>query len=129
MKTIKTTLFLWVLCLFCGIAIFAVAGNKNSDNVSISVKESANEYNFKADYNRDKAAKVEQCLDDYLKGINDASFKHTEMDAEITLSDHTVFYVKSEPGELRIELDKRKNSREAVAKFRKLYEALKKALA
>jgi len=128
MKTIKTTLLIWLLCLCCGIAIFAVAGNRNSDNVSISITESADEYNFKAEYNRDKAANVEQCLDDYLKESIKASFKHAEMDSKITLSNHTVFYIRSAPGELRIELDKRENSKETVAKFRKLYGALRKTI-
>jgi hypothetical protein len=128
MKTIKTTLLIWMLCLFCGIAIFAVAGKRNSDNVRISITESADEYNFKAEYNRDRAVNVEQCLDDYLKGNNDASFKHTEMDNEMTLSNHTIFYIKYAPGELRIELDKKKNSKETVAKFRRLYGALRKAI-
>jgi hypothetical protein len=128
MKTIKTTLLIWMLCLFCGIAIFAVAGKRNSDNVRISITESADECNFKAEYNRDRAVNVEQCLDDYLKGNNDASFKHTELDNEMTLSNHTVFYIRYAPGELRIELDKRKNSKETVAKFRKLYGALRKAI-
>ncbi len=123
---------LFALCICCILAIGVLMATtrigKNKDNIKISVSESRWNFEFKADYNSDKFVKIEQCLDDNLKGPRDPSFKNTQLDATLTLSDHAVFYIRSEAGELHIKLDKQQNSKETLAKFRKLYAALKNVI-
>lgn len=59
---------------------------------------------------------------------NSVSFVNTRTDAMITLDDKTTFYMKSNPGELKIKLNKQDNSYESYTEIKDLCEGLKEIM-
>ena len=121
----------YLLIAFCSLAASTIVSfpylkkKFNGDNINISVKESTDEYKFSADFNENQSMKVQQFMDDFL---DQHTFTNAEIDADITLDDKTKFYVKAFPGELRIKLNKRKNSIESYRKIKKMGEGIKQIL-
>jgi hypothetical protein len=127
--TMKATHFILALSLLAGLMSFTkTVTAPEFDRTSITVKESDDFYQLSADYDPDKTGKVQGYLDDYLTQRGDVSFKNAQIDATMTLNDKTVFYIKSMPGKLIIKFDKRRNSRNAYARFKKLGDELKDLL-
>lgn len=127
MKT--KTYLLFALVMFCGMNIDCKRGNRTgSSNVSLTVEENDNRFSIFADYNPANTKKVESVLDKYLKDADDPSFANTQIDADMTLSNRTVFHIKHISGELKIELDKDKNPVHTVRTFKKMAEELKGVL-
>jgi len=64
--------------------------------------------------------------------IGDASnmsFTNTRIDGQLSLNDHTTFYIKKYPGYLKIKLDKGKNSDESYYRIKEMCEGIKKVIA
>lgn len=98
----------------------------NGDNINISVKETVEEYKFSAEFNKNQSKKVQEYMDDFL---NQHTFRNAEIDADMTLDDHTKFYVKTMPGEVKIKLNKEKNTVESYHKIKEMGEGIKRVLA
>lgn len=113
-------------CLMLNIGFARAATTCRFDKTSISITEDKGSYEMVAEFDEAKTKKVMGVMDDYLKPS--ASFKNTQIDAVMTLDDHTTFYVKTGPGKLTLKLDKRKNSAEVYQRFKKMVEKIKEAL-
>jgi hypothetical protein len=98
-------------------------------NISISISDDEDEYEMDASYKRNQTHAVQVYLDEHLVNNSIISFRNEDMDEEVTLDDKTAFYIKSNPGELRIKIDKNKNSEESCEKVRQICEDLKDILA
>jgi len=122
----KTMIMLCAAGIFCLGTAFAPAGKAPLfDRTSVNISESATEYALIAEYPEKKFANVRECLSEYLKQNKAAMFNPAEIDATITFDDRTTFYARSFPGELELKFDKRKNSREALTRFKKLCDRMK----
>lgn len=120
------TYLLFILTLCCGMNINCKTGNhRESLNISFTVEENEDHFSIFADYDPANTKKVESVLDKYLKEHNDPSFTNTTMDADLTLRNRTVFHIRHNSGELEIELEKDKNSGQALQAFKKMAEELK----
>lgn len=125
----KTTNFVIVLFfVFCTIGFSQSQKNVTKDHTSVSIRESEAFYQLSADYDPSKTRKVQTCMDDHLNEKGDASFKNAQLDATMTLTDKTTFYIKSSPGKLSLKFNKKQNSSASYVKFKKLGEGLKSLL-
>ena len=109
-------------------AFFIVARSATVRAQSVSVEESGKIYHFTATYDKAKTDKVLDYLDQSLKHASDFSFKHTQIDANVTLSGGINFYIHNEPGSLEFKFDKKKNSSDDYKTFTKMCDGLKKII-
>lgn len=96
-------------------------------DICISTSDDEDDYEMDASFNRNKNHAVQVYLNEHLLN-NRTSFRNWD-DEEITLDDQTTFYIDSRPGQLRIRIDKAKNSEESLEKVRRACEELKEILA
>ena len=99
----------------------------HSHDICISTSEDEEDYEMDASFHRNKSHAIQVYLNEHLIN-NRTSFKNWN-DEEITLDDETTFYIDSSPGQLRIRIDKAKNSEESYEKVRRACEELKEILA
>jgi len=97
-------------------------------DTKISISESKDTYQMSAWFNPGKTSEVHKYMDQKLGKHNEMSFVNAEIDGTITLDDHTVFYLKSLPGDLEIELDKSENSQESYQQVKEMCEGIKKVI-
>jgi hypothetical protein len=124
MKLLQSTLLLSLFCIFCSMKPHLT----NVDHTDVTITDSKEYYEVSAEFKEEKTGKVQGYLNDQLRQAHDPSFNNTKIDATLTFTDHTVFYIKLEPGELKIKFDKRINSAKALAKFKKMGSGLSKLL-
>ena len=82
---------------------------------------------MKANFSRSKTRAVEMYMDDMFASGN-MSFRHSRIDGDIALDDHSTFYIKKRAGYLYIKFDKDQNSDEAYYKIRSMCEGIKRVL-
>lgn len=95
-------------------------------DTSIKVSESQHVYKMSAHFNRSKTRRIHEYMDQKMGKSNDISFVNSEIDATLTLNDNTTVYLKSLPGELKVEVDKDDNSPESLARVKEMCEGIKK---
>jgi hypothetical protein len=122
----KTNPFLVRVCMIC--ALFIVTKFTTANAQSVNVEESNKTYHFTATYDKAKTDKVLDYMDQSLKHASDFSFKHTQIDATITLTGGMNFYMHNEPGTLEFKFDKKKNSSDDYKTFTKMCDGLKKII-
>lgn len=110
----KTSLFLTVFCLIflSGFIICSkIARNMNlNHNTSISISEAIDAYRFTAVYDVSKTREVQQYINRSIEPNGLFKSENDYFDATTTLNDRTEFHIKESPGNLKIELDRKKNS-------------------
>jgi hypothetical protein len=82
-----------------------------------------------ARFDEDRTRAVEAYMDKQLGSASNTSFVNTRIDGRIALDDHAVFYIRIFPGQLKIELDKYKNSADSYYKVKSMCEGLKDMIA
>lgn len=97
-------------------------------DISISVSDDENEFEMDADYGKNKSHRVQVYLNNHLLNNSSVSIRNGFVDDEVTLDDETSFYINTNPGELRIRIDKTENSEEQCEKIRQACEDLKEIL-
>ena len=81
-----------------------------------------------ASFDEDKTRKIQRLVDRELNIDLGRSGRNARVDATITLDDHTTFYMRAFPGELRINFDKRENTEDSWEKIQDVCEEIKEAL-
>ncbi|HEY6953904.1 MAG TPA: hypothetical protein VI385_01610 [Flavisolibacter sp.] len=92
---------------------------------AIQFYESNDYYSMNAWFNENKTRAVEEYMDDQIGQQNNTSFANTTIDGMIGLDDHTTFFLKKTPGHVKIELDKRNNTRASYRQIKSLCEGIK----
>ena len=126
----KTSFFLTVFFLISLSAFILYSKfEENSDNISVSIKDTDDTYRLNASFNRGNSTRVLQYINSSIGG--DSYFEPTSRRIDVTtrLHDNTEFYIKESSGRLKIELDKRKNSTASYYRIKKMCEGLKGILA
>ncbi|HVX26193.1 MAG TPA: hypothetical protein VHB70_07610 [Parafilimonas sp.] len=98
-------------------------------NTNIHISESALDYTMYVHYPPGETHAVENYMDCKIGRSSDMSFVNSRIDAQLTLNDHTTFYLKKYPGYLKIKLDKARNSEQAYDRIKNMCEGIKKVLA
>ncbi len=97
-------------------------------DTSVTISDSEDEYELSASFDEHKTRKIQRLLDRELNIDLGTSGRRTHVDATITLNDHTTFYMRALPGELRINFDKSENSEDSWIKIQGVCEEIKEAL-
>lgn len=123
----KKALLLLTICAltFC---IYFVSAKGHADHQSFSVSDCEDTYKITASYDKKKDKNVQQALHRFIRPNDLFKSGDVTYDGSIKLSDNTTFDLKFLPGELKLKLDKKKNSREAYDKVKKLSVDLQEAL-
>lgn len=113
------------LLFFAGIA---TGCRHQNGNTSITLSESDQTYSMKADFPYDRTRDVEQYMDDRIGRESRMSFVNTKIDGQLSMDDHTSFYIKKIPGHMEIKLAKNKNTRAACEQIKSMCEGIKEVI-
>lgn len=116
--------FLIAFCLLLSTGFASPKNNTGADKTEITISEDNDTYKMVAEFKEEKTLKIQKYMDECLKSSH-FSFRNTEADAVITLDDKTTFYMRSAPGRLTLKLDKKKNTAEVCARFKKMCQGVK----
>ena len=119
-------LFNLVLITVISVGIFSSCSHRG--DISIKHSETNDFYKFSAHFPKDRTKEVQRYLDSKLENGGDFSFENSRIDGTIALDNKMNFYIKMYPGNLKIELDKSKNSYENYARMKKMGEEMGKML-
>ena len=97
-------------------------------DINIRVNDSEHFYMMDADFSKGKTRDVDEYMDRKIGNKSDMSFVNTQIDATLTLDDHTTFYIKKRPGYIALKFDKNRNSDEAYRQIKSMCEGIKKVL-
>ncbi|BAU55574.1 hypothetical protein [Mucilaginibacter gotjawali] len=98
-------------------------------NISITVSEETDTYEFSARYDRLNTRQVQAYINECIKPNQMGNSENDYVDATTTLPDNTRFYIKESPGRVKIRLDKTQNSPASCFRIKKMCEGLKQLLA
>lgn len=125
----KTSFFIAALCLV-SLSIFIgwVKFQKNNGDVSITVKDTDDAYTYTASFDEDYTGKVQSFINHSIKPNGLFKSTHDYFDVTTTLKDGTDFYIKESPGDLKIEINKRKNSTSSYLRIKKMCDGVSNVL-
>lgn len=103
------------------------ACNRHGD-VDVSVKESDDEYRFKAYYNEDRTDEVYDFINKSMSPNKLFRNDDDVVNGETAFDDGARFRIKARKGELVISIDKGKDNQESVARIRKMCQGLKEVI-
>ncbi|MDR3697969.1 hypothetical protein [Mucilaginibacter sp.] len=98
-------------------------------NISITVSEEKDSYEFLANYDRSNTGRIEAYINTEISPDRLGNSENDFVDATTSLPDHTRFYIKESPGRLKIRLDKTQNSTASYLRIKKMCEGVKRLLA
>jgi hypothetical protein len=129
----KTSFFLATFCLI-SLSAFIIytkfdVNDVNRGRTSISISEDDNSYQLEAVYNTNNTGRVERYINRCISPDRLGDSENDYIDANTSLPDGTVFYVKESPGKLKIEINKKKNSTASYYRIKKMCEGVKGLLA
>jgi len=125
----KTSFFIAALCLV-SLSIFIgwVKFQKNNGDVSIAVVDTDDTYSYNASFDEDYTGRVQGYINHSIKPNNLFRSTHDYFDVTTTLKDGTGFYVKESPGDLKIEINKKKNSTASYFRIKKMCDGISNVL-
>ncbi|MEP6949266.1 MAG: hypothetical protein ABI863_08335 [Ginsengibacter sp.] len=124
MKKLPALFFYALVCIVSGMSCI-----HNDHDTDISISEDDHYYSMDAHFSKHKMRNVEEYMDSRIGRRSNTSFTNSQMDAMLTLDDHTTFYIKKYPGRLEIKLDKNENSDESYHGIKSMCDGIKKLLA
>jgi hypothetical protein len=83
---------------------------------------------MKAYFDRRKTIEVENYMNEKIGDRSHMSFTNTRIDGQISLDDHTIFYIKKYPGFLEIKLDKDQNNFDSYQRVKAMCEGIKEVV-
>ncbi|MCR8559668.1 hypothetical protein KXD93_18575 [Mucilaginibacter sp. BJC16-A38] len=125
----KTSFFIAAFCLLA-LSIFVgwAKLEHNNDDISIAVSDTDDTYTFKASFNENTTGKVQDFMNDSMRPNGIFRSTSDNFNVTTTLKDGTDFYIKESPGELKVEIDKRKNSTASFLRIKKMCDGVAKIL-
>lgn len=125
MKNVKISNSL-IACLLSLAILLNSCIHSNSTNISIS--ESSDSFQFYASFRKTKTVDVQQYMNESLSPAGFFSPDSDYYEKTVSLKDGTNFYIKSSPGKIKIQLDKRENSEASYLKVKHICQRLKDVL-
>lgn len=95
-------------------------------DISIRVKETDDSYSLYASYAKFNTGRLQHFMSKSLHTDRFAS--GSRLNTFITLDDNTRFYIRTQPGNLYLKLDKRNNDEESYLRIKRLGEEIKQKL-
>jgi hypothetical protein len=125
----KTSFYLTAICLIA-LGTFLVWSKLhiNTHDVGIAVHDDNDQYRFTAVFPDGNTYRVQQYINQSISPNSLAKSDNDYFDVTTTLTDRTEFYINESPGNLKIEIDKRKNSNASIYRIRKMCDGIKDML-
>ena len=130
-NNLKTSFYLTAFCLIA-LSIFVTWTKFDLDynhNISISVREDDDNYQFTANYEAANTRRVQQYINKSIEPNGLFRSENDYFDVTTSLADNTKFYIKESPGKLKITLDKKRNSTASYLRIKKMCEGIKQLVA
>jgi hypothetical protein len=129
----KTSFYLTAFCLV-SLSIFLLCAKmaNNTGNISITVNDTDDNYKFTASFDPNATPRVLQYINKSIGPSGSSDYfdvATSKIDITTRLNDHTEFYIKGSPGELKVVLDKRINSHASFLRIKRMCEGIKDLLA
>jgi hypothetical protein len=126
----KTSFFITAFCIL-SLSVFLLwtKFEVNNHDISISVKEDDDTYQFYASYDAGNTRRVQQYINNSIEPNGLFKSEDDRFDVTTSLVDNTQFYIKESPGRLKIELNKRKNSTASYYRIKRMCEGIKNLIA
>jgi len=128
-NNMKASFFIAAFCLVA-LSIFVgwIKYQRNNGDISISVKNTDDYYTYTASFAEDVTGRVQDYINYSIAPNGLFKSTHDYFNVTTTLADKTNFYVKESPGELKIEIDKRKNSTASYLRIKKMCDGISNVL-
>jgi hypothetical protein len=125
----KTSFFIAALCLV-SLSIFIgwVKLQKNNGDISIAVVDTDDTYSYNASFDENYIGRVQGYINHSIKPNGLFRSTHDYFNVTTTLADGTDFYVKESPGNLKIEINKLKNSTASYIRIKKMCDGISNVL-
>ena len=125
----KTSFFIAAFCLVA-LSIFVgwVKFERNSGDISIAAKDTDDTFTYTASFDEDYTGRVQDYINHSIKPNGLFKSTHDYFNVTTTLKDGTDFYIKESPGDLKILIDKRKNSTSSYLRIKKMCEGVSNVL-
>lgn len=125
----KASFFIAAFCLVA-LSIFVgwIKYQRNNGNISISVKNTDDYYTYTASFDEAMTGHVQDYINYSIKPNGLFKSTHDYFNVTTTLADQTNFYVKESPGQLKIELNKRKNSTASYLRIKNMCDGISNVL-
>ncbi len=98
------------------------------DNLDISFKDADHYFYMAADFDKNKTRRVEHFMNRQIGKESNFSFINTRTNATVRLDDDTKFFLRKEPGHIRIKLNKDENSPAAYYRIKAMCEGMKEVM-
>ena len=129
-NTMKTSFFIAAFCLLFLSTFLVWSKFENHDkDISIAVSDNDELYTFDASYSEGNTGRVQDYINKRIKPNSLFSSTHDYLNVSTSLSDNTEFHLKGSPGNLKIELDKKKNSTASYYRIKTMCDGIGKLLA
>ncbi|MEO6631706.1 MAG: hypothetical protein ABIN13_08295 [Mucilaginibacter sp.] len=125
----KASFFIAAFCLVA-LSIFVgwIKYQHSNGDISIAVKNTDDYYSYTASFDEDMTGHVQDYINYSIKPNGLFKSTHDYFNVTTTLADQTNFYVKESPGELKIELNKRKNSTASYLRIKNMCDGISNVL-
>jgi hypothetical protein len=107
-------------------ALSSLLACSDSNNLTISVTDSDDAYEFYAKFDKQKTQRVQDFIN--TKIAPSSSVTGDDIDITTTLNDKTQFKLEEYPGKVRIKLDKDENSKASYQRVKAMCEGLKQVI-
>jgi hypothetical protein len=111
--------------LFLLLTITISACSHHRNETSVTVKDSHRYYYLEASFNENLTHDVERYLNDKIGQSDPSILIEGAGDRRITLSDHSSFHLVTEPGYVKLKLDKDQNTKASYQRIRSICQGLK----
>jgi hypothetical protein len=125
MKKLFFGLLLGILFVFISLT-YVFHKMYDDHDLSIRVKETDDSYSFYASYAKFNTGRLQHFMNKTLHTNQFAS--GSRLSSFITLEDNTHFYIRTQPGNLYLKLDKRSNDEQSYLRIKRLGEEIKRKL-
>ncbi len=125
----KTSFFLTAFCIM-SLSVFLIWNKvfENNRGTAITVNENDDDYSFSASFDKAETRAVWLYINQNISPNSLGKSENDYFDVTTSLTDKTAFYIKESPGELKIELDKRKNTTASYNRIKSLCNGVKDIL-
>jgi hypothetical protein len=129
----KTSFYLTAFCLV-SLSIFLLYAKmgSNTGNIAITASDTDDTYKFTASFDSNATQRVLYYINKCIEPRGNGDYfdvTSSRIDVTTRLNDQTEFYIKESPGELKVVLDKRKNSHASCLRVKRMCEGIKNLLA
>jgi hypothetical protein len=118
----------FVILSVCFLFIALASCRHHPGNLDISITDADHYFYMAADFDKNKTRRVEHFMNREIGKESNFSFVNMRTNATVRLDDDTKFFLRKEPGLIRIKLNKDENSPAAYYRIKAMCEGMKNVM-